>query len=220
MLVEFSSPFLLLHNLPTKCLAGSSGFPHRYHLKLPELTCVSCHTHLGENTQITDQPSLSPALCSECHDGHKAQKLESVNKYLFASSRRTNLFFNHQQHLKLGNVAPAILAAIESNQYLGSLAGLQKALVTANPCQACHRYLVELDGKQPAHFPQMADCLVCHAAIDPPYSCELCHPPGMKPKPVTHTSDFMDTHSSQISTLDRSTCKVCHGLKFRCKGCH
>lgn len=65
---------------------------------------------------------------------------------------------------------------------------------------------------------QMADCLVCHSKIDPPDSCEFCHLKSAMLKPVNHTPDFLDTHTS--GNLDKTTCAVCHGRRFRCLGCH
>jgi hypothetical protein len=66
----------------------------------------------------------------------------------------------------------------------------------------------------------MADCLVCHSQIDPPFSCEFCHAPGDHLKPVSHTPDFIDTHTSGKLKLDKSSCAVCHGRTFTCQGCH
>ena len=201
-------------------MAESPRFLHRDHLRLPNMTCLSCHTQTRESLEPADFSVPSSTLCAGCHDGQKTKKLKMPVSFSSGHGLPTKLRFSHKQHLALGNVAPAILAAIESNQYLGPVDGLKKSLSTANECQACHRRLSEIDEKNPAHYPQMADCLVCHATIEPPFSCELCHPSDAKLKPATHNADFMDTHSSQIATLDRSTCKVCHGVKFRCKGCH
>jgi predicted CXXCH cytochrome family protein len=201
-------------------MAKTPRFLHRDHLGLPKINCLSCHTQTRESPE-SNEFSLPPrTLCTGCHDGQKTKKLGMPDSSFSEHSSPTKLRFSHKQHLALGNVAPAILAAIESNQYLGRVNGLKTSLSTTNECQACHRGLLEIDGRNPAHFPQMADCLVCHATIEPPFSCELCHPSDAKLKPDTHTADFMDTHSSQMATLDRSTCKMCHGLKFRCKGCH
>ena len=201
-------------------MAESPRFLHRDHLLLPNMTCLNCHTPAREKNESTDYALPARSLCVGCHDGQKIRKLELSENFFSGHGLSTKLRFSHEQHLALGNVAPAILAAIESHQYLGPVDALKKSLTTADACQACHHNLLGIDGASPAHYPQMADCLVCHAAIEPPFSCELCHPSDAKLKPATHTPDFMDTHSSQISRLDRSTCRVCHGINFRCKGCH
>jgi len=220
LLMEANSRTPSWLDLNAGTMAESPRFLHRDHLGLPNLTCLSCHTLTPESPESADFSVPASTLCAGCHDGQKTKKLGMTDSLFSELSSPTKLRFSHKQHLALGNVAPAILAAIESNQYLGPVNGLKTSLSTTNECQACHRGLLEVDARNPAHFPQMADCLVCHATIEPPFSCELCHPSDAKLKPATHTTDFMDTHSNQIATLDRSTCKVCHGVKFRCKGCH
>ena len=70
------------------------------------------------------------------------------------------------------------------------------------------------------NMPQMADCLVCHNKVDPPFSCEFCHPASAKLKPANHTADFLDTHTKKNAGLDFPSCAVCHGRKFTCLGCH
>ena len=211
-------PFFL--NLRAGVMTESMRFHHRNHVRLPNITCQSCHTLTRESHEQADFLAPSSSLCASCHDGKKTIKLKMPMSFAPRHSMSMKLHFSHRQHLALGNVAPAILAAVESNQYLGPVNGLKESLSTADECLACHRGLSEPDEKNLPHNPPMADCLVCHATIEPPFSCELCHPSDAKLKPATHNSDFMDTHSSQIAILDRSTCKVCHGVKFRCKGCH
>ena len=44
---------------------------------------------------------------------------EGEKAYIFKSPART-LKFNHQQHLALGNVAPALAAAVDSGTYLSA----------------------------------------------------------------------------------------------------
>ena len=128
--------------------------------------------------------------------------------------------FSHKKHLKLGNVAPVIAAAIDKGTYLGRGDQIRKHLNSSNPCAACHRGLDESDAVSKANMPQMADCLVCHNKIDPPDSCQFCHPKNAKLKPVNHTPDFLDTHTRKNSGLDMQSCAVCHGRKFTCLGCH
>jgi hypothetical protein len=129
--------------------------------------------------------------------------------------------FDHQLHLKLGNVAPLIAAAIDKKTYLSPASPeLRAQLNTQNPCEACHRGLEASDRPDRSGLPHMADCLVCHNQIDPPFSCEFCHAKEAKLTPASHTPDFMDTHTSGKLALDKTTCAVCHGRKFHCLGCH
>ena len=44
-------------------------------------------------------------------------------------------------------------------------------------------------------FPQMADCLVCHTQVDPPFTCEFCHAKDAKLKPANHPPEYLESHS-------------------------
>ena len=200
--------------------ADNSQFSHRVHLALSTVTCMTCHARASESTKVSDNNIPPPTDCLRCHDGQKSSNLVVQQKALSSPRPNRKLFFNHKLHLSFGNVAPAIAAAIDSNQYLGPAKGLRNSLDTEDDCEACHRGLGASDATLSSNYPPMADCLVCHATIEPPFSCGFCHPDDAQLKPASHTSDFMDRHSSQIGSLDRSTCKVCHGVRFRCKGCH
>lgn len=129
--------------------------------------------------------------------------------------------FSHAKHLKLGNVAPVIASAIDKGTYLGEDgAKIRPLLNSANPCAACHRGLETSDAVSRANMPEMADCLVCHNTIDPPESCEFCHPKDAQLKPANHMAGFLDSHTNKNSGLDLQSCAVCHGRKFNCLGCH
>src|SRR5579871_2617613 len=70
------------------------------------------------------------------------------------------------------------------------------------------------------NMPQMADCLVCHSQIEPPYSCAKCHDPkwaGLQPA-NHHAPDFHDKHSTKA--IVKQGCATCHGRTFTCMGCH
>src|SRR5260370_18714366 len=85
---------------------------------------------------------------------------------------------------------------------------------------AGHGGLDEGDGVSGEKWRQMADSLVCHDKIDPPFSCEFCHPKGAQLKPANHVAGVLDSHTNKNSGLDKQSCTVCHGRKFTCLGCH
>ncbi len=151
------------------------------------------------------------AKCADCH----ASTAASVT-----SSGKRNVRFNHKLHLSMGNVAPVIATAIDSGKYLGAGRGIRPYLNTKNGCAACHRGLEQSDRAAKSNLPEMADCLVCHSQIEPPFSCEKCHINTSSLKPATHTRDFIDVHSSKKAQFDKASCRVCHGVSFRCMGCH
>ena len=161
------------------------------------MECVACHKPMLEATTLSER--------------HKGKVLRD---------------YNHAVHLKMGNVAPVLAAAIDKKQYLASpqavdVAALRAQLNTTNACQACHRGLESATGALvKANFPHMEDCLVCHNKIDAPFSCEKCHGANVKLKPVNHSADFLDQHTTGKLGLDKSTCASCHGKRFTCLGCH
>jgi hypothetical protein len=160
----------------------------------------------------------TPQVCLSCHSGAKKLSAEPSMK---APRALTVTKFNHVLHGKFGNIAPLILKAVQSKNYLSYARGLPAALAAAkHPCMACHRSLDKSDRVSLANFPAMADCLVCHTSIDPPFSCEKCHDPGANLKPANHTPDWLDRHSSGRANLNKASCAVCHGRTFTCLGCH
>jgi hypothetical protein len=199
---------------------SQNRFSHRQHLALKGVSCEDCHYGALSSRVATDDSLPKPETCLACHDGLHAMKPDEGEKATVFRSPARTLKFSHQQHLALGNVAPALAAAIDSGIYLSPVRPARNQLETENACMACHRGLAESDATGPTHYPQMADCLVCHTTIDPPFSCELCHTAEAKIKPVSHTPNFIDLHSNRNARLDKPSCKICHGAGFRCMGCH
>lgn len=198
----------------------TQSFSHARHLAWAGASCEDCHYKALSSGDAGDNLLPKAEVCLTCHDGLHALKHDgSEAAYEFKSPART-LRFSHQQHLALGNVAPALAAAIDSGSYLASGVEIRKQLETENSCAACHRGLAESDAHGLSSQPHMADCLVCHPTIDPPFSCELCHTKEAKIKPPSHTRDYLDVHSGKNAKLDKPSCKICHGRGFRCMGCH
>jgi hypothetical protein len=205
----------LILGLAVAVVAGaqqSKGFSHKFHLKMG-LDCRTCHSAAAASGKVEDNNLPTQAACRTCHQRDMPIKAPSA-----VLLRR----FSHQFHLKFGNVAPALRAAIDSKTYHSLPADAVRAgLVSAkSDCAACHRGLEEFDSVTHAAFPQMADCLVCHAKIDNPFSCELCHAATDPIKPASHAANFVDTHSTGKMKLDKPSCVICHGKKFNCLGCH
>ncbi|MEX2261483.1 MAG: cytochrome c3 family protein [Bryobacteraceae bacterium] len=184
-------------------------FSHRLHLKL-QPDCTACHVTAKSSTKIEDNNLPAASACVSCH------KEASIKRPAPTLLSR----FDHQKHLKLGNIAPLLAKAVDSGAYLSRPGGMRRHLNTKNSCAACHRGLEESEAVTKAAFPQMADCLVCHTEVDPPFSCEFCHAKGPHLKPANHTPDWLDLHNSKKVTLDKPSCAVCHGRKFTCLGCH
>jgi hypothetical protein len=193
--------------------AHADAFSHKLHLGL-KLQCVTCHTAAAGSTKASDNLLPAKSVCLQCHrDEDDDIQIPAPPKTLVA-------FFSHAQHLKMGNVAPLLAAAIDKRNYLQPAGDIRRYLNTSDACQACHRGLPESDRVTPAAMPQMADCLVCHTEIDNPFSCEKCHAKGAPLKPASHLPGFLSDHTSGKLNLDKASCVVCHGRNFRCLGCH
>jgi hypothetical protein len=194
-------------------VVSAAPFPHRLHLA-QGLECLTCHPGAASSTKPTDNLLPAKKVCLDCH--------EQVE---IPAPPVTNLAkFSHSLHLKMGNVAPILAAAMDHKTYFqtpgADVAWIRSHLNSSNACEACHRGLRESDQVSRVNLPQMPDCLVCHAKIETPFTCWNCHAEDANLKPANHTADFMDRHSSGKVQLDKSTCAVCHGRTFRCMGCH
>jgi hypothetical protein len=189
--------------------AQEKVFSHRQHLAL-KLVCATCHQTATTSTRAEDNNLPSASVCAGCHTDGRAAR---------ASAKRQVDNFNHQVHMKFGNAAPLIRAAIAGKQYLG--VQTPRHLDTTNNCAGCHHGIEQSDDVKAASvFPLMADCLICHNKMDTPFSCEKCHNNVPALKPANHSRDFIDRHNRKNEGLDRSTCFTCHGKQFTCLGCH
>ncbi len=198
-------------------IAVAAPFPHNIHLA-QSLDCTFCHTRAAQSVSATDDLLPKREVCLNCHED------PNVPEHRPDTSASRLARFSHALHLRMGNVAPFIAAAIDKHNYLqpdaATTGWVRKHLSRGNPCEACHRGLEESTQVTKTALPLMADCLVCHTQIDPPFSCEDCHVKDAALKPATHTEHFVDAHSSGRLKLDKSTCAECHGRTFTCMGCH
>jgi hypothetical protein len=192
-------------------IAAAAPFSHRVHLT-KKLPCTVCHADAPKSTKANDSLLPNPKVCAGCHSDSrqvKAPRALTVSK------------FNHQFHAKFGSIGPIIGKALQSGAYLGRKTDVHAPdLNTKNACAACHRGLERSDEVSLAVFPKMADCLVCHNQVDPPFSCEKCHDANANLKPATHTNEWLERHSSKATPKDKESCAVCHGRQFTCLGCH
>lgn len=191
--------------------ADAADFSHKQHLAL-KIACTTCHVNAATSTNASDNLLPPASACGGCHSDDRQPRSAPTPQFVAK--------FNHALHLKLGNVAPVVAAAIDKGAYLSKPDNLRAQLNTNNPCEACHRGLEQSVRITSANFPKMADCLVCHNKIDPPFSCVQCHAEGQQLRPASHTPGFLDTHSSGKLHLDMTSCAVCHGRRFTCQGCH
>ena len=188
---------------------GAAPFSHRLHLGL-KLECLDCHAAAARSTRVDENLLPTRDVCLDCHEDAAIPAPQPVRISKFS----------HALHLKMGDIAPFLARAIDHGDYLQPPGDIRAHLNTHNPCEACHRGMLQSDAIGPANMPQMADCLVCHTQIEPPFSCEECHTKVETLKPASHTARFVDLHSSGKLHFVKTTCDVCHGRVFQCMGCH
>lgn len=200
-------------------MAGAAPFSHKIHLA-QKLPCVTCHAAATTSALPADNLLPGPETCAACHTGGQGRP-RKVDATIKRPEATLVAKFNHRQHLRMGTFIPKLIArAIETKAYLSPSGGIREQLEFNNACTGCHRGLRQSDQVSKANLPQMADCLVCHPKIEPPFSCTYCHVESPALKPANHGPGFVDLHSSGKANLDKTTCAVCHGRRFTCLGCH
>ena len=190
-------------------MLAAAPFSHKLHLQLGK-QCADCHVNAAASTLPADNLLPPAAVCKPCHE----------TRDIRAPRATPVTHFSHAQHLKVGNIASMIAAAVDKKAYLGDPDDIRAHLNSANICLACHRGMDTSEQVSDANMPQMADCLVCHSQIEPPYSCAKCHDPkwaGLQPA-SHHAPDFHDKHSTKA--ILKQGCATCHGRTFTCMGCH
>lgn len=192
---------------------ASPDFSHPVHLELG-LACAHCHAGAETSRQAGDQIFPRPAVCLSCHSDAGSTHLDAARLRWTAPERTYR--FDHAFHVRLGDLAPVLAAAIDDGKYLGS-PEIRPLLERAGDCTACHR---GLETGEATPLPVMSDCLVCHSEIDNPFSCGFCHLEGVNLRPADHTQEFADLHGTGKIQLDKASCLPCHGTNFECRGCH
>ena len=194
-------------------ILASPDFSHPVHLELG-LACAHCHAGAETSRQAGDQIFPRPAACLSCHSDSGSTPLDAARLRWTAPERTYR--FDHAFHVRLGDLAPVLAAAIDDGKYLGS-PEIRPLLERAEDCTACHR---GLETGEATPLPVMSDCLVCHSEIDNPFSCGFCHLEGVNLRPADHTQEFADLHGTGKIQLDKASCLPCHGTNFECRGCH
>jgi hypothetical protein len=189
-----------------------AAFSHRRHLARAGTSCADCHRSALASTSADDNNLPDEKTCRICHEDARPLPPSPALGRAYR--------FDHKLHLGFGDPGPALVQAVEAGRHLAPTPEMKQQLSTGNACLSCHRGVEQTDLAGAAHLPRMADCLVCHGKIDPPFSCPYCHTRNAALRPASHTPRFADAHSSRREVPDKSGCKVCHGVRFTCMGCH
>ncbi|MEJ2055509.1 MAG: cytochrome c3 family protein [Calditrichaceae bacterium] len=176
-------------------------FSHKLHIEDVGAECVTCHS--GAEKSVTGKDNLLPDMetCSACHDVEDEDNCSMCHSNLdeaAAVPRIENYSpkFSHQLHLA---------------------ADLQ--------CLDCHSSIKdETAPAAVASLPSMSACMDCHEAKSASVECSACHLPGEDLKPVSHTVNFIHSHSDLARNgvdefSSNMTCATCHQQSF-CQKCH
>src|SRR3979409_1671551 len=104
--------------------ANAAPFSHKLHLQL-KLECAGCHTQAAASTKPEDNLLPDKKVCLGCH----------TSAGIPAPPTTRVVHFSHQQHLKMGNLAPVIAAAIDKKTYLQPPGDIRRHLNSSNACE-------------------------------------------------------------------------------------
>lgn len=108
-----------------------------------------------------------------------------------------------------------------------------KHLERGFPCELCHQMpphspgerTTEIEETKKPRKPSMTLCYSCHGlyhgqkGLIASGDCNLCHLPGFKRLPGTHTQEFVTKSHKNLTSKDAFTCQTCHSTGY-CITCH
>ena len=174
------------------------GFPHRVHLTTEgcggpgQPACPTCATCHGGIREANEQAMPNREDCARCH---REKTDEALARFQPQTQRRTDILFDHPQHLKLDTIS--------------------------GQCVGCHPG-VPLDGLR-EYFPPMATCTDCHAGTLEQGVCAPCHRASDMKELVPetflrHDLEFVRDHGLEASR-HQNVCSQCHADRD-CAACH
>jgi hypothetical protein len=174
-------------------------FPHLTHLvglacgrpgTAACLSCNSCHVARENGGRGAHADAVT---CGSCHHAEPRHVSEAI---AHASSARSQIAFNHEQHLNMQQI---------SGQCVPCHGGVVKSGASPLPamtqCFTCHEHQQQWD---------TAQCSPCHQARD------LARTPPQTF--LRHDQGFMRRHG-QFAVEDRRLCGSCH-TEAECNECH
>lgn len=166
-------------------------FSHKTHEEMG-IDCSTCHTAVSESTTGKDDLLPTAETCQMCHGDEVTPPPAN-----FPRITSYQEIFSHQLH--------TVQQSIE--------------------CTTCHAGIPQdtLIAQDQQQLPTMATCFTCHAGdvAQVPEDCGLCHQPGERLKPRTHTASWTEFHGTVVTTDNqRQECTTCHVSESFCQDCH
>jgi hypothetical protein len=175
-------------------------FSHQYHLEEEELECSDCHGAVEESSSGLDNLLPAMEVCGDCHDVEEPDACGTChsdvdNARIVPRVDAYSQPFSHERHL-------------------GS----------DLTCERCHADVMQKTTVEPLILPTMVACMDCHEDRGASQECAVCHLPGERLTPLSHTPAFAHAHSDLARqaavTMDADkTCQTCHDDNF-CQDCH
>src|SRR5947207_3555099 len=103
---------------------AAAPFSHQLHLQL-KLDCTRCHAAAATSEKAEDNLLPDRKVCTECH----------ASVEIPAPPTTRVVHFSHAQHLKMGNIAAVIAAAIDKKTYLQPPGDTRRHLNSTNACE-------------------------------------------------------------------------------------
>ncbi len=181
-------------------ILASPDFSHPVHLELG-LACAHCHAGAETSRQAGDQIFPRPAVCLSCHSDAGSTPLDAARLRWTAPERTYR--FDHAFHVRLGDLAPFLAAAIDDGKYLGS-PEIRPLLERAGDCTACHRGLELRRGPRPC--PSCRTAWSATRRSTTPSVAATATWRGVNLRPADHTQEFADLHGTGKIQLDKASC--------------
>lgn len=164
-------------------------FSHSLHAGENEMECTDCHAEIMK-TGLSQRSMPDHDVCSDCHEVEEDDACATCHK-------------NPDE--------PEAMPP-----YPGAYDGFAHNMHTDLKCSNCHGLVI--NDKVHLEIPEMADCQTCHAKMNGPLECKVCHL-GEEPKPVDHKfSSWHQDHGMEAS-VGTSDCSQCHD-QSTCDDCH
>lgn len=198
--------------LNTACEIPSVGMSHFRH-DAEGLKCIECH-HKHDNDSRIKQ-------CAQCHKGlagmdHMHKHCGTCHQKEWAGGTDCGTCHND------GKIGNKVFTA-ESHKIKLMQADIPHKAHREHTkeCDECHKGKAKEDWEDPANYPKMDQCLVCHDQKQASGRCDVCHGHNMAGiQPESHRHQWMSrVGHGEEARYKKNECMACH-QESQCNQCH
>ena len=164
-------------------------FSHDLHVAENGMECTDCHAEIMK-TGLGKRSMPDHDICGECHEVDDDDACGTCHK-------------NPDE--------PEAMPPIP-----GKYDGFAHTQHPDLKCSKCHSLVI--NGKFDPEIPEMADCQMCHAKMNGPLECKVCHL-GETPLPIDHKFASWHQDHGMEASVGTSDCSQCHD-QSSCGDCH